>query len=184
MSKRKTSTSKRVLTKGSFAPPSNDLVRHSASLSASSDLQRLGFQYSRESQGINFGSASNTRRLSEASSGDSLLSSLLRTASSGGIKSILGGGVVGLLSGSLFSGLAGLFGGEDNGPAPLQSFKLADSQNRSLDRAAIAAAKQPSMRPATLYGQPLYSNQNQEIVKAVKNALLTSPQLSDIISEL
>jgi len=82
---------------------------------------------------------------------------------------------------SLISGLTGLFGGGKTAPAALAAYQLPTSQSQTISTGSILAA-------SGLYGGPssplLSDNQGSHIVQSVKNALLNSSALNDVIAEL
>jgi len=146
--------------------------------------------------GIQFGSPSNNRT---AKSGSSSLSAnlLAQAASGGGISSVLGGfgGIAGL--GGLVSGLVSLFGGSSKStPPPLVEFSLPDSQQETVyvsskgsttmqgtDVESSTSSAGQNQAGATASSQAA-QHQSSQIVQTVKNALLNSSSLNDVIAEI
>jgi hypothetical protein len=140
---------------------------------------------------IQFGRPSTTNT-SSSTQGGSTWKSLLSNAMSGGASGALGsfGGV-----GSLISGLAGLFGGSSKAQLPpLTLFSLPSSQQQTsyvqADAINAAASNSGPVYTSTSVksGNAPSSTTNVvdtgAIAAAVKNALLTSNSLSDVIAEL
>ncbi len=139
---------------------------------------------------IKFGAPSSTR--TAASQSGSEWTNLLKQTASGGIASALGGGLssIGGL-GSLVSGIVSLFeGGGKKAPAPLVKFNLPASQQQTVYVGSKGGAvyqgsvteQESASKPAGgIYGTQY---QNAEIVQAVKNALLNSSSLNDVIAEI
>ena len=158
-------------------------TKSNGSISADRELKRLGSQVGFEAKPIEFGSPSNAGGSSQKSSGG-LLSQLLTRQSSSVISGLVGGGLFGLVGHSLFSGIGSLFGGAKQLDDPLERFSLPDSQNRTLDVAMSQAKQVQQASGNTNANGQGYSDRNAEIVRVVKQALLTSSQLNDIISEI
>ena len=144
--------------------------------------------------GILFGSPSNSRNSAPAGS---IWSSLVSQAGSGNIGSIASGDGLNLLgslsgAGGLLSSLAGLFGGGKNTPPPLVEFQLPQSQQQTvyvgsnLTPGNHPAFAQPLNPQATVAGSQAASSQYQsaQVVQAVKQALLNSSSLNDVIAEI
>jgi hypothetical protein len=146
------------------------------------------------SAGLNFGKPSNSRS-SSSTSGSSYLSSFLQQAATGGVASALGGSLGGLTGiGSLVAGFVSLFSGEKATLPPLVQFQAplsqdqisyvgarttvnAPSNSKSTDSTGVSgSANQPSATP--------YRYQSDQIAQAVKQALLNSSSLNDVIAEL
>lgn len=146
-------------------------------------------------KGINFGSPSSDRTTS--SPGTSEWANLLKQTASGGISSQLGGGVLNAIGGvgGLVSSLVGLFGGGMKTEAPLTRFQLPDSQSENVFATANASRPQAGARAGGPYrsssdsptqvdhGQ-LSPAQSAQITQAVKQALLNSSSLNDVIAEI
>ncbi|MBV9157703.1 MAG: hypothetical protein JO097_15675 [Acidobacteriaceae bacterium] len=153
---------------------------------------------------INFGRPSG--RSTSSSQSGSGWTNLLKESASGGVSGALGGGLesIGGL-GFLVSGLLNLFGG-GNGkktPPPLIDFQLPASQEQTMylssrGNVAYQGAAEETPNPSTgytgIYTSParttppstvqVSQNRNAEIVQAVKNALLNSSSLNDVIAEI
>lgn len=144
-----------------------------------------------------------------ASSSESEWTNLLKQTASGGIASALSGGLgsIGGL-GSLISGIVHLFGGGNSKktPPPLVQFHLPASQEQSLSvssrgnsvhQGSVVEGTGPGTPGAGIYGNAsqLHTSgsspstqwiqeQSGQIAEAVKNALLNSSSLNDVIGEL
>jgi hypothetical protein len=149
--------------------------------------------------GLKFGSPSSSATSTSQTTGE--LSKFLSQTASGGISSALGGGLAGFLGiGSLVSGLVSLFGGGGgkSTPPPLVKFQLPVSQDQATY--ATPASGSSNQRDAggsgaTTVGsggahtgsgqanQP-FQYQSAQIAQAVKQALLNSSSLSDVIAEI
>jgi hypothetical protein len=153
---------------------------------------------------IKFGSPSSTKTTTSQTGSE--WTNLLKQTASGGVASLLGGGVAGIPGlGSLIEGIAGLFGGSSKAaPPPLVRFQLPNSQDQTVYISSSgstvyqSSATEPSARStasAPIYGsnavasnqgsaaQPL-RYQSSEIAQAVKNAILNSSSLNDVIAEI
>lgn len=184
MSKRKGSGSKRRGGQSLIASSTSFTNSGGTKLSASNELSKLGLQSVSQPRGIHFGTAPTSRQTS-GSTGGGLFSDLLKSGTTGTAKSLLSGGVLGLLGGSLFSGIASLFGGGGDTPAPLVQFSLPDTQSRTIDVMGSTQNRGTQLSTSSsIQANQLYSNRNNDIVRAVKQALLTSSELSDVISEI
>ncbi len=153
---------------------------------------------------IQFGRPSSTR--TSTSSSGSGWTNLLKQTASGGIASALGGGLGSIGGvGVLVSGILNLFGGgsSKNTPPPLVEFQLPASQEQTAylsskgNTVYHGSAEESSIRPTagtSIYagpnaGSPSYGAQNPQyrnadVVQAVKNALLNSSSLNDVIAEI
>ncbi len=156
--------------------------------------------------GLNFGKAPKSATSTSATSNS--WNKLLKSTLSGGASGVLGGGVLQALGGlgGIVSGIAGLFGGSKKALQPLTAFQLPSSKNvtSGIGRKAGSAQSVAAFNGATkaAAANPVYSNvqnslkttgisgtgssqyQNQQIVQAVKQALLTSSSLNDVIAEI
>ena len=153
---------------------------------------------------IHFGSPSSTKTASSQSGSE--WSSLLKQTASGGVASVFGGGmgIIGGL-GSVVSGLVGLFGGGSKSvPPPLVRFQLPASEEQTVyvstkgntvyEGSAVesASASRPISDIYTTGPAPSTSAisgessqyQNSQIIQVVKNALLNSSSLNDVIGEI
>jgi hypothetical protein len=157
---------------------------------------------------IQFGKPSQSSSKSSSSSG-SEWTNLLKHTASGGIASALSGGLgsIGGL-GSLISGIMHLFGGGGGkkAPPPLVEFRLPESQQQTLFLSSKgnrlhqgSGGEATGLRSpgAGIYGDAsqLHTSgspastqwiqeQSGQIAEAVKNALLNSSSLNDVIGEL
>jgi hypothetical protein len=132
------------------------------------------------------------------SSAGSVLTGLLKQTASGGIASALGGGLSGLLGlGSIISGFVSLFGGGKSALPPLVQFQEPVAQNlisysSSGSRSSVpAAASRVSVSNSGTTNTPggqqstsTYQYQSTQIAQAVKQALLNSSSLNDVIAEI
>ena len=148
-------------------------------------------------QPLNFGSL-HTQTASTASQSGSLWTGLLNSASGGGASGLLGGSL--LAGGALgFVGkLLALFSGSKSTPAAPVPFQKPVAQQQSLNVSVPGAASSvtlgvhtPSLSMQTLgiYQQSdsSVSDHNTpgiQVVQIVKQALLTSSSLNDVISEI
>jgi hypothetical protein len=129
---------------------------------------------------ISFGRTSQTAGKSDQSG--TQWSSLLKATTSGGISSTLssvagfGGGI-----GSIISGVTSLFGGGKSTPAALVAYQLPTSQQEVVSIGSSAS------NPG-IYGGPgqatPFENQSGEIIQLVRQALLNSSSLNDVIADI
>ena len=145
--------------------------------------------------GIKFGSPSSNKATS--SQGTTEWANLLKQTASGGISSAFGGGLMSAVGGlgGLISSIAGLFGGSKKTQAPLTLFQLPNSQahtvfvssktngTASVNSGPGGASGSSQASSTTGQGQSL-QNQSLEIAQAVKQALLNSSSLNDVIAEI
>jgi hypothetical protein len=147
--------------------------------------------------GLRFGSPSSSATATSSSSGSQWTNLLTQTAR-GGVSSALGGGLkdIGGIA-SIVSGFIGLFGGGKSAPPPLVRFEAPASQNQTafvgsttgparwLDSGAAHSASSKG-----IYATGSESNvqslqyQSSQIAQAVKQALLNSSSLNDVIAEI
>ncbi len=131
-------------------------------------------------QPINFGRAS--RAATKNPNSSSMLSSFLSGSTSGGIAGGLSGaaGFSGGI-GSLISGLASLFGGGKTAPPALTAYQLPTSQAQTVYTGT-------SVTTPGVYGGPSaaspFDSESGQVVQAVKQALLNSSSLNDVIGGL
>ncbi len=150
---------------------------------------------------INFGKAPSSATKSTVSAGTNW-GGVLKNVASGGIGSAFGGGLLSAIGGlgGLVSGIAGLFGGS-KAPTPLTAFQLptAEQQTASISRnaggpqlgiagnsitgAAVGGVYGNSHNQASV-GTAVSGSQSQQVAQAVKQALLTSSSLNDVIAEI
>ncbi len=170
----------------------------SASPGRSSDVRSLPFSETGTAKAINFGSPSSNRAVS--SQGASEWTNLLKQTASGGVTSALGGGALSAVGGlgSLVSSIAALFGGGTKTEAPLTLFKLPDSQSQTLFASSngTGASQAGNTRAGGIYVTPPSGSsvqvehgqpspvQSAQITEAVKQALLNSSSLNDVIAEI
>jgi len=166
-----------------------------------SDTKAAGMNERMTPISIRFGAPSSTRTTSTSASGSGW-SRLLTGAASGGFANALSGalGNIGGL-GSLISGIAGLFGGGGKATLPpLERFQLPDSQTETvyLGSQMTSAFQGPATERSISNSQnaPIYASAGapvnragnvydaQQITQAVKQALLNSSSLNDIIAEI
>ena len=172
-------------------------VRSNTKISALTDLHKLSMGTTLAPKGIQFGSPSGAGVKSRTSSStENQWTNLLKSAASGGVTSLLGGGFLESGIDSLLSGLTSLFdgGSTQKSETPLLRFALPDSQQDSmyinsegLSSNSSNVADTQSARSTGIYGSlqsQEMSYKQSEIVKAVKSALLTSSTLNDIIAEI
>jgi hypothetical protein len=119
---------------------------------------------------------------------------LLKMTASGGIASALSGGLGGIGGiGSLISGIVHLFGGgSKNAPPSLVEFHIPDSQQQTASVSSKGSS--PGLGMYRNAGQMETSGsapnaewiqeQSNQIAQAVKNALLNSSSLNDVIAEI
>lgn len=158
-------------------------------LGSPGDLTGLSLGSQSSVRPLEFGTPSNKGTTSSSSSKSSnSWTSLLGSISTGGVSDLIGGG--GLLSAGLdylSNGFASLFGGSTITAAPLTRFELPDSQDQSIS-INHAPATTSGTTTSGLYNssQPSQLSQTSkvQIVQTVKNALLTSSSLNDVIGEL
>lgn len=145
---------------------------------------------------LNFGKPSSAG--ASSSSASSVLTGLLKQTASGGIASALGGGLSGLFGlGSIISGFASLFGGGKSALPPLVQFQEPVAQDlisyislrnsSSTPSAASRVTGSNSGTTNTAGGQQTttaYQYQSTQIAQAVKQALLNSSSLNDVIAEI
>lgn len=154
---------------------------------SSNDLTMLQVGSQVTAKANQFGSPSD--KGSRSSSGTKSTSSwtgLLGSISTGGLSDLLGGG--GLLSTGLdflTNGFESLFdGGTESAVQPLNRITLPDAQDQTV-YVNNAQTVSPPNSPSGLYDNPRSAQLSKaDIVQTVKNALLTSSSLNDVIGEL
>ncbi len=177
---RRSSTSKSTNNQGAnqllrptdLVSPAQPAIRPTAKLNAANDLRRLSGSNLTALKGIQFGSPSSAGTKPSSTGAGNEWSSLIKTAS-GGAASLVGGGFLESGISSLISGLASLFGGGGKSEAPPVRFTLPDSQQQTV------YVRSPQ---GTALQGPVYKQ--ADIAQAVKNALLTSSSLNDVIAEI
>jgi hypothetical protein len=145
-----------------------------------SSVSKIGSLTSSAIKSVSFGKASSAA--TKIPTNTSAWSHLLSGASSGGLAGTVssaagfGGGI-----GSLFSGLASLFGGGKTAPPALTAYQLPVTHEQT---ASIGS----SVSTPGVYGGPAssapFEAQNNQIVQSVRQALLNSSSLNDVIAEL
>ena len=177
-------------TSGAFTPAdlvtqTHTAVQKATKVSAVTDLKRLSNSSMPTVKGIQFGSPSNAGVKSRSSSSASNeWTSLIKTATSG-VTSLIGGNFLESGINSLISGLTSLFDGGGKSEVPLVRFALPDSQQQTMFVTSGGLSASVNSREAsqnTPAQGPVYKQ--SEIVQAVKNALLTSSSLNDVIAEI
>jgi hypothetical protein len=149
------------------------------------------------SSGLRFGGSSS---LGTTSSGNgSQWTNLLKQTAKGGVSSALGGGLkdVGGIA-SIVSGFLSLFRGGKEAPPPLVHFEAPAPQNRTVFLGAAMGPAQWSESGTSAHSSSskgIYARgqepnvqslhyQSSQIAQAVKQALLHSSSLSDVIAEI
>jgi|GEM_PF-3038402 len=147
------------------------------------------------SEALKFGTL-HTKSTSVGTSG-SQWTSLLSSAS-GGITSVLGGGLLSSGGFGFVSTLLKLFGGGKSTPAAPVAFQIPAAQQKSIDIAPAVASSSVSLgvQPvnANTQSSGIYRQigshaidphtNSAQVVQIVKQALLTSSSLNDVISEI
>lgn len=167
----------------------------SLSPGTSPDVRSLPLSDTGTAKGINFGSPSSNRIAS--SQGGSEWTNLLKQTASGGISSAFGGGALSAIGGlgGLVSSFAGLFSGGTKTEAPLTLFRLPDSQTETVSATSNGAGTSQAGMRSGIYAAPTASStqieqgqtsaaQSAQITAAVKQALLNSSSLNDVIAEI
>ena len=160
--------------------PSAPGVSTKATPLRSSGGSKLGGFNDGSAQPINFGKAS--RAATRNSQAGSTWSNLLSSTTSGGLVGTLSG-VAGFSGGisSLISGLTGLLGGGKTAPPALVAYQLPIAQQQTISTGS-------SVSTPGVYGGPPstspFATHGGQIVQTVKQALLNSSSLNDVITEL
>ncbi len=178
-------TTKQV-SKSSHPPALTDLKSQSLSMVGNSKA------------GMKFGSPSSNR--AAGSQGTTEWSNLLKQTASGGLSSAFGGGLMSAIGGigGLVSSIAGLFGGSKKAQAPLTLFQVPESQahtvfasakstvagSANISSGGLAASSQTSSSTGQTGQSQNFQYQSTEIAQAVKQALLNSSSLNDVIAEI
>lgn len=148
-----------------------------------SGLQAISLSATRTLTGIDFGSPSSPSSTSTSTSGSNWTNLLEHTASRSLTSAVKGtfsladlGGI-----GSILSGISKLFGGgSDAKTLP----PLVESDLPSPVAETVYLSSRGSKTEVSPYATTGSSNQNAQIVQAVKHALLTSSSLNDVIAEI
>jgi len=179
---------------GSGSTSSGNLPKPSAPKNASGQTLSVP-KAGTVAQALNFGKFHTT---ATASASGSQWGNLLGAATSGGASSLISGGI--LSSGALgFVGkLLSLFGGSKSAPAAPTPFVMPASQQETLNvgsstgSSSVSLGVQSSVNAGGANG-PAYqvnstpndhATQSAQVVSIVKQALLTSSSLNDVISEI
>jgi hypothetical protein len=160
-------------------PPVPSSVAKTTPPRTASLTKTSGFNQS-TGQPISFGRASRaaTRNSSSPSQASKFLSGSSSSGLGGTVSQALGfgGGI-----GSLISGLASLFGGGKTAPPPLLAYQLPTSLSQTITIGSAVST------PGVYGGPPAaspFENHSGQIVQSVKQALLNSSSLNDVIAEL
>ena len=170
-----------------FSPNARDYVSH--------ELTRVSLGSNSKQEKINFGKPPSTNSRGSGSGSTSAgLANLIKQTSSSGASRLLGGGLLGLGISTLFSQVFDLFGGSDRGTQmpSLVRFTLPDARDETIYANQSGVSVNSSTADRTGQAGPgVYNNANNpatsgqaSIVSAVRNALLTSSSLNDVIGEL
>ena len=178
------STSK-ALKPASLVAQAQTTVRSTTKISAATDLKRLSSSSTSMLKGIEFGSPSNAGLKSRPSTAAGNEWTSLVKAASGGVASLIGGNFLESGINSLISGLTNLFGDSRKSEPPLVRFTLPDSQQQTMYVTSGGLSASGNFQGASQNTPPQGPVYKQsEIVQAVKNALLTSSSLNDVIAEI
>ena len=173
------------------------ITNGSAKLARLGDVKAVALSSVVSSTGIKFGTPSSAT--TKGSTSGSQWSSILQNTASGGVTNAFGGGLLDLGGiGTLFSGISSLFGGKSASPALVQ-YQEPLPQNQTISISSLSTPKSGSSGGSktqsvvsagpTIYGSGQGNNapfqyQSTQIAQAVKQALLTSSSLNDVISEV
>ncbi len=146
----------------------------------SSGASKIGGFNNGSAQPIKFGKASRaaTRNPQTTSTWSNLLSGATSGGIGGGLSAVAGfsGGIS-----SLISGLSSLIGGGKTAPPALVAYQLPTSQQQTISTGS-------SVSTPGVYGGPVsatpFATQGGQIVQSVKQALLNSSSLNDVIAGL
>lgn len=158
-------------------------IRPTTRISTASDLKRFSSDSVPSLKGIQFGSPSKAGSKSRSSVGDEWTN--LVKAASGRAASLIGGGFLESGINSLISGLTSLFDDGGKSETPLVRFALPEPQQQTMyiTSGGLSASENfQEISQNTKSSGPVYKQ--SEIVQAVKNALLTSSSLNDVIAEI
>jgi hypothetical protein len=138
-------------------------------------------------KGVTFGAPSSSGT-SNAKSGTNW-GGLVSGFQSGGLAGAFGGGLSSITGlGGVISGILGLFGGGKTQLPPLVKFQLPNTQEENITITNGTAQAYSSGVQASTTSQiakaPNPNASSQQIVQAVKEALLNSSSLNDVISEI
>ncbi len=181
-----------------------NLVSQSEKLAASrspklarlGDVKAIAISSLVSSKGIKFGTPSS--KSTKASSSGSQWTGILEKSASGGLANAFGGGLLDLGGvSSIFSGIGSLFGGKST-PPPLVQYQQPLPQNQTADINSFGNSKGAgsvntghavSNLTQGIYGTGQttaapFQYQSTQIAQAVKQALLNSSSLNDVIAEI
>jgi len=145
-----------------------------------SSVSKIGGFNNGRAQPINFGNASRAATRNPQTS--STWSKLLSSTTSGGLANTLSGaaGFSGGIS-SIIAGLTNLFGGGKTAPPALVAYQLPTSRQQTISIGS-------SVSTPGVYGGPEsttpFQNQGGQIIQTIKQALLNSSSLNDVITGL
>lgn len=148
--------------------------------------------------GLRFGGSSSSGTATSSAAGGQW-ANLLKQTARGGISSALGGGLkdIGGIA-SIVSGFIGLFSGGKSAPPPLVHFEAPASQNQTAFVGSSTAPAKWAESGTSAHGaapKGIYASgqdpngqslqyQSAQIAQAVKQALLHSSSLNDVIAEI
>ncbi len=166
------------LISSSLFSPAPTQTRTELSPGAESSFTALTFSTKNAVTGIQFGSPSSARVTATSSSGS--WTTVLKQTLSGSVNGAGHSGGLGLVAGvtgigGLISSLSHLFSGGKSAPPPLTEFQLPETQQQVI---SIGGAGSPNLAGANL------TYQSTQIAQAVKQALLNSSSLNDVIAEI
>ena len=186
------SLSKQLASGSLLAGATAHIAAKSAKPGRQTDVKAISLSAPVSHKGIQFGSPSSK---ATGSQGTSEWSQLLKQTASGGLSSAFGGGLMDIVGGigGIIGSLSSLFGGggQKNLPALVQ-FQLPSTKDESVSfssqasvgsSASVNGLYRGSQQPPTATVQAS-QNQTQQITQAVKQALLTSSSLNDVIAEI
>ncbi len=179
------------------------ITEHSAPLlrpGSSKDVKAIAPGAASQVTGIHFGVVHSSSATNSGTT--SQWASLLTKTASGGLASALGGNLLSVVGGlgGLVSGIASLFGGSKKTLPALVPFQLPNSQSQTFQISQNVSRSGPGapISPDGVYGNiqdtssvtghvnqgSTYTYQSQQIAQAVKEALLNSSSLNDVIAEI
>jgi hypothetical protein len=153
----------------------------------SSEVKPVGVGPKVGTTALRFGAPSSRGNAGASSiKGKSSWTGLLGSIGGSGVADLLGGNVLSSGLDYLVGGFETLFGGDTTSPEPLTTFELPDTQDERIAVNNVQATPVPTKAPGLYSGSQVVENQisRAAIVKTVRNALLTSSSLNDVIGEL
>ncbi len=195
----------KLLSPTDLVSPTGGATEKASKPGISGDAKALSMGAKSTPASIKFGAPSSTTTTAPQSGSE--WTKLLKQTASGGIASVLSGGLssIGGL-GSLISGIVSLFEGGSGKkvPAPLVKFSLPASQQQTVyigskgstvyqgNVTEQGSASRPTngiygaggQANSAIVGEQSTQQQSAQIVQAVKNALLNSSSLNDVIAEI